>query len=175
MKALCLFLIFSLIFPHQSFSATSGKYSLGFDGRFTPDQGQSNISEYVFQGTQNEVLIPVFLLGAVTKPGLYHVPINTDIFSLLALAGGPIKEAELEHIQIKHRTQGDEPRTSELNLEKVVASSSLAVPTLALNDVVLIPTKEPTISNNAVVTIGIIATLAGVILTGVLVSQALKK
>ena len=174
MKTIAFFMILSLVSPSLAL-AVGNKYSLGFEGKLAPDQGQSTISEFVYQNGPDEILIKVFLLGAVSKPGLYHVPVNTDLFSLLAFAGGPLEQAELDHIQVKHRPANAESKTSELDLQSAVTDPNIKLPTLALNDVILVPQRKPAISNNTIATVGVVATVLGIILTGVLVGQTFKK
>lgn len=67
---------------------------------FTPT---SNISAYTFDGARSGVeklKMNTYILGQVTKPGLYVVPDDTDFLTLLALAGGPREDAKLTKIRI---------------------------------------------------------------------------
>lgn len=67
---------------------------------FTPT---NNISAYTFDGARSGVeklKMNTFILGQVTKPGLYVVPDDTDFLTLLALAGGPREDAKLTKIRI---------------------------------------------------------------------------
>lgn len=66
------------------------------------DMYRSRISEYFFIRTGKEILKPVRLLGHIEKQGLYHVPENTPLTTLFALAGGPAREADVEKITVTH-------------------------------------------------------------------------
>ena len=60
----------------------------------TEDMFRSRISEYFYSRTGNEVLQPVKIIGSVGKPGMYHVPPNTDLDTLMAISGGTGKSAD---------------------------------------------------------------------------------
>ena len=65
----------------------------------------SSPSEFVFESYPNQDLIPIRLLGAVKNAGLYHVPANMKLTTLLSLAGGTNTEADLENIVIGNDQQ----------------------------------------------------------------------
>src|SRR5438445_11035784 len=65
----------------------------------------SSSSEYIFESYPNQELIPIRLLGAIKNAGLYHIPANMKLTTLLALAGGTTPEADLEKIIIGNDQQ----------------------------------------------------------------------
>jgi hypothetical protein len=132
---------------------------------------EGHASEFVYRNDPDEILIPIYLLGAVSRPGLYHVPARTDLISLLTLSGGPNNEAELEHVQIRRALPDKKFHVSDVDFTKVVSEPLTPTPTLVSNDVVYIPTKQPFLSNNTIVVVGVAATVATVILTAILVGR----
>jgi len=55
---------------------------------------------YVYLGGTGELEIKVSIWGEITSPGLYSIPDDIDIATLLSLAGGPSKDADLSKIKI---------------------------------------------------------------------------
>lgn len=75
---------------------------------------RSRLSEYFYNITGKEVLHPIRLLGSVKQPGLYHVPKDTNLTTLLAIAGGPTREADTEELHVR-KENGDYLK---INLDK---------------------------------------------------------
>ncbi len=85
----------------------------------------SSPSEFVFESYPNQQLIPIRLLGAVKNAGLYHVPANMKLTTLLSLAGGTTGDADLENIVIGNDqknliTPQGEVKSLSMNLEEVL-------------------------------------------------------
>lgn len=133
----------------------------------------SSPSEFVFESYPNQPLIPIRLLGAVKNAGLYHVPAEMKLTTLLSLAGGTTSEADLENIVIgndqKKEGQQQAMRSQTLNLEEVLEGKLSADYTLASNDIVLIKNKEPMISNDSYRIVTVVSLFLTIILTGVLI------
>ena len=87
-------LIFTLLFV----SFVSMTFAQSADGG-----GLSGSSAYSYSGTMNEqdqLKIFVYIWGQVRKPGMYIVPDDTDLLTVLSLAGGPTENAKLKTIRI---------------------------------------------------------------------------
>ncbi len=165
---ICLFTYTILI--NQTYAATTEaaknqKYNL------------SSPSEFVFESYPNQELIPIRLLGAVKNAGLYHVPANMKLTTLLSLAGGTSSEADLENIVIGNDQQnvvsasGVSQKSLNLNLEEVLKSGAQNDYTLASNDIVLIKNKSPLISNDSFRIISIVSVLLTTLLTAVIIKD----
>lgn len=63
---------------------------------------QRDASRY-FLGTEEQVHLPVNILGLVQKPGQYMVPLRTDVISLIAFAGGFREDAKISGVKIIRR------------------------------------------------------------------------
>lgn len=168
---ICLFTYSILI--NQTFGAT--------DTSKTTKYNLSSPSEFVFESYPNQDLIPIRLLGAVKNAGLYHVPANMKLTTLLSLAGGTNNEADLENIVIGNDQQnvtspsGQEKASLNLNLEEVLKTGAKNDYTLASNDIVLIKNKSPLISNDSFRIISIVSVVLTALLTAVIIKDKLDK
>ena len=101
----------------------------------------SNASAYSFDGTRSgaeKLKINTYVWGQVLKPGLYIVPDDTDLLTLLSLAGGPREDAKLTKIRIIRPTaQGD--RIIWINLKKYIETGDeKLIPVLQPGDTVIV-------------------------------------
>ncbi len=68
-------------------------------------------SIYQYSGTLSgteQLKIRTYIWGQVRKPGLYIVPDNTDLLTLISSAGGPTENAKLSKIRIIRATEESE-------------------------------------------------------------------
>lgn len=168
---ICLFtysLLVNQTFAAQAETAKSTKYNL------------SSPSEFVFESYPNQDLIPIRLLGAVKNAGLYHVPANMKLTTLLSLAGGTNNEADLQNIVIGNDQKGvvgldgQEKASLNVNLEEVLRTGARNDYTLASNDIVLIKHKEPFVSNDSFRIISIVSVVLTALLTAVIIKDKLN-
>lgn len=82
---------------------------------FAQDSGTSSSfapgSAYLYSGTLQEaeqLKIKTYIWGQVRKPGLYIVPDDTDLLTLLSLANGPTEDAKLSKVRIVRTIEGEE-------------------------------------------------------------------
>lgn len=164
----CLFIYSILInqtFAKESEVAKNNKYNI------------SSPSEFVFESYPNQDLIPIRLLGAVKNAGLYHVPVDMKLTTLLSLAGGTTNEADLENIVIGNdqknviNSRGEEKKSLNLNLEEVLKNGAKDDYTLVSNDIVLIKNKSPLISNDSFRIISIVSVVLTSLLTAVIIKD----
>jgi hypothetical protein len=106
------------------------------------DMYKSRIAEYFYVRTGKEILKPVRLLGAVEKPGLYHLPDGTKLTSLLAISGGPRQEADLNHIRVSH----PDGSTHKRDIDELIKVGG-DVP-LGEGDIVYVPRERELIKNS---------------------------
>jgi hypothetical protein len=128
-------------------------------------------SEFVFRNSPDDLLMPVYLLGAVSKPGLYHVPNRTTLTTLLTIAGGPLADAKLGDLVLRHAGEGGQAGTGQvekIDFEKVISSEELRNPIfLGQRDVVLVPAKEPAVSQNTLLVLTLISGIVGILASSV--------
>ena len=158
-KFLCFTVASSIFFS----STTYAQYSSSFFEVKEPPRA----AEYIFRSAPKETLIGVQLLGAVKNPGIYYIPPTTDLFKLLALAGGE-GDADLTEVVVR---KSDATGVYELDLEKLMKSKTAKPFKLAQDDFIYVPRKEPWISNDVSRTVTIVSMLATIVLTGVLIKN----
>lgn len=138
-------------------------------------------SEYIFESYPNQELIPIRLLGSVKNAGLYHIPADMKLSTLLALAGGTSGDADLGKIIIGNDQQkvknykGEETKSLQIDLEETLKKGAYEDYTLVANDIVLIQNKSPIVSNDAFRTISIVSVILTSILTAIVIKDRYKK
>ena len=101
------------------------------------DEGyKTAISEYFYNKAGTDVLRPVKLLGLVNRPGIYHVPADTNLSTLLSIAGGTDKSANLQEINISN--PDGKSATMDLNQQLQIGKDIGLRP----NDIIYIPEKK---------------------------------
>ena len=84
---------------------------------------QSRGAEYVSGNQPGTVLMRVNLWGAVNRPGIHHIPIKTDLMSLVSYAGGPKNDALLDEVTIK-REVGNTRKLIKVDVEELIQGVS---------------------------------------------------
>jgi hypothetical protein len=103
-----------------------------------------------YLGKEDELLIPVNILGFVNKPGQYMVPNETDLISLVAFAGGFREDAKLNGIKIlRGIAKNGRPNSVKIDLKKYFATGNRAlIPHLMPDDTILVPgSRAVTVKN----------------------------
>lgn len=107
-------------------------------GAFVPT---SNISAYTFDGIRSGVeklKINTHIWGQIYKPGFYAVPDDTDLLTLISLAGGPREDAKLTKIRIVRPTAQGE-RVIMVNMKKYMETGDeTIIPVLQPGDTVIV-------------------------------------
>jgi len=93
-----------------------------------------------YLGKEDELLIPVNILGFVNKPGQYMVPNQTDLIALVAFAGGFKDNARLNNIKLlRGLAANGQPRVLKVDLKKFLATGNRAlIPRLMPDDTIVI-------------------------------------
>lgn len=116
------------------------------------------------------VMMKVNLWGAVKKPGIHHIPVKTDLISLMSYAGGPNDNAIMDDVVIK-RQQGQSQRKISVDLSQVIHAENNYDLTLQPNDIVVVSAKKPWISQDSFMAVILASTIASTILTIALISE----
>ena len=102
---------------------------------------------YEYLGEGNELLMNVQIWGQVKNPGLYSLPVKSDIVLLLSLAGGPTENADLSKIKII-RKGSTRDSLFVINLKKSLLEGKKNNVVLMPGDIVeLSPSKFYSLSN----------------------------
>ncbi len=125
-------------------------------------------AEYYLGHVEGEFLIPINVVGAVGRPGLYHTPKNTDIYRLIAAAGGFNEKADLTKVTIKRRTETLESIIV-INLEEALQTREVNRLVLQSEDVVHIAIKKPVVSQDTLALLTITASILSIILTTLII------
>lgn len=136
---------------------------------FIKDQGLGTRPgfEYYVGKDLGSPLITVNILSGVREPGVYHVPVNTDLAELVSYAGGATENADLSEIHVR-RSQGKQMKLFEYNLNKEF-EVKVDLMMIQDRDVIQIPYK-----NNLDSTIkwtSLVATLVSVLASVVLIAE----
>ena len=162
-KIISLFLSFTIITPS----------ALAQNEVFTMKKAVNNTQEYFAGAYPGTVMMKVNLLGGVNKPGVYNVPVNSELTSVLAYAGGPSKEAEVGEVFVRSK-KGSDYEVKKINLENFFKDSSEQPFRLKPDDYIYVKQGEDFINNDVYRTTLLVSTIVGVILTGLLIDRTLK-
>jgi polysaccharide export outer membrane protein len=98
----------------------------------------AGLDYYLAPGTDNQLLIKVNIWGEVLKPGIVEVPDNTDLLTLISMAGGPTENAKLSKVKIKRNFNQNKVLT--VNVKDYVQNGkSEEIPMVKPGDTVIIP------------------------------------
>lgn len=162
----------------QDFNAGSGKNR--------PPGLMAGQGEFISGNYPGAVLIPVTILGAVSKPGIHHIPTRTHLIKFLSLAGGINPSASLEDVRIKRvlnkdkaplEKNGEQSYHEEIikvDLEELLNEPGNRGPVLQQDDLVIIKETRPFFSNNTLLTIGFISSILGIVVSGIVISNELN-
>jgi len=129
MKKIILFLIFLM------FSSVILAQIEGVTSAYNP------ASIYLYSGTlagTEQLKIKTYIWGQVKKPGLYIVPDNTDLLTLISSAGGPTENAKLSKIRII-RTTEEGKKVIWVNIKKYLETGDPdLIPVLKPGDTVVV-------------------------------------
>ncbi|NLL48213.1 MAG: hypothetical protein GX249_06485 [Firmicutes bacterium] len=147
-------------------SVTITRYSLAASGQeetqvMTVDVNQffetGNLAHNPLIASTDTIFVPpagrATIFGEVRQPTSYDLGNGLDILDLLALAGGALDSADLEHVVITRQAEGD-PQEQVVNVQDFLAGGSRPVKIQA-NDVVFVPKKKQVMVFGAVRTPGI--------------------
>ncbi|MGH7599880.1 MAG: polysaccharide biosynthesis/export family protein [bacterium] len=112
-------------------------------------------------GKEDELLIPVNILGYVNKPGQYLVPNQTDLVALVAFAGGFKEDAKMNNIKILRgiATNGH-PQIFKVDLKKYFATGNRKlIPSMLPDDTVIISGSRAVTIKNILDFVGRVAVL----------------
>ena len=121
-------------------------------------------------GVPSEKKNLIYIIGAVTTPGAIAWEDNIDVLEALALAGGPIENADLKHARLVIK-DGSYAQTVELDLDKYVNQGRPARYIMKKEDLVLIPSARPGFFESR---IGQIATLLTTLSTAYLIYDRIQ-
>ncbi len=132
---------------------------------------QARGAEYVSGNQPGTVLMKVNLWGAVNRPGIHHIPVKTDLMSLVSYAGGPKNDALLDDVTIK-REIGNTRKLIKVDVEELIQGVSHHHVELAPNDIIVIPQDEPLVDKDTLAVVTMISVIMSTILAAAFIDRA---
>jgi hypothetical protein len=136
--------------------------------------GLSGSSAYSYSGTMNEsdqLKIYVYIWGQVQKPGLYIVPDDTDLLTLISLSGGPTENAKLKTIRIVRQDMTGKKDIIWIDLKKYIENPTekTDIPVLKPGDTVIVSgtsfyafSKVADFMSKVAITLGVYTTIKNI-------------
>lgn len=104
--------------------------------------GNNTGSIYLYSGTltgSEQLKIKTYIWGQVRNPGLYIIPDDTDLLTLISSAGGPTENAKLTKIKVVRPSETGESVII-VNLKEYTKTGDMdLIPILEPGDTVIIP------------------------------------
>lgn len=109
----------------------------------TQSSARANASRYILSSASDALLMTVKVWGEVQRPGLYDVPLGTDLIELISSAGGPKETAQLSKIKVIRTTTKDrEGSVMKVDIKHYLDTGDESdIPEIKADDTVIIPMK----------------------------------
>lgn len=140
---------------------------------FTIKKPVSNTQEYFAGAYPGTVMMKVNIIGAVNKPGVYNVPVNSELNSVLSYAGGPSKEAEMDKVFVRSK-KGENYEVKKVNLENFFSDHNEKPYRLRPDDYIYIEQNEGLINNNLLKTSTVVASILGIIVSFLVIDKSFE-
>ena len=98
-------------------------------------------------------------------PGIYHIPKETDLATLISLSGGADNNSDIT--KLKYTLPGK--KTVELNLYDHIGTNNEIK--LSGGEIIYIPRKEGWVSNETATTVTVLISVLSLVLTGYVVNR----
>lgn len=144
------------------------------EGVFTLNKQVTNTQEYFAGAYPGAVMMKVNLVGGVHKPGVYNVPVNSELNSVLSYAGGPTKEADLDEIMIRSK-KGKDYEVKKIDLKEFFSDPKETPFKLRPDDYVYVHQNEDFINNDVFRASMVVSAIVGAVLSAILIDRSLEK
>jgi hypothetical protein len=131
----------------------------------------SSGSEFFVGRIEGKPLITVNLLNGVRQPGVYHVPIQTNLGQLIAFAGGTTDTSDISEVTIRSQTSSN-TTTKEIDLKTIITHGE-TIPVLMDKDMIHIRQESRTIEKTLTY-VALISASLGIILSAIAIKNAPK-
>jgi hypothetical protein len=160
-------LILSILFNLPSVKASQEVFSL-------KKEVPNNTQEYYAGAMPGAVMMKVSVLGAIHKPGVYNVPVNSELNSVLSYAGGPTVDAKLDEIMVRSN-EGDKSKVNQVDLENFFRDEDTTPFRLRPNDYIYVEQKEKIISSEILQTTTLVSSLLSIVVALIIIDQRVSK
>ena len=130
-KSVALLSLLSLL----AFTAVAGDYEA------SPKAGPKNASRgaQYYIGDENQLIMKVNIWGRVEKPGQYFVPSDTDLITLISVAGGPADKSRIDNVRVVRIGESGAEEVIEVNIKKFLKTGDRSlIPDLKPEDTILV-------------------------------------
>ncbi len=134
----------------------------------------NNTQEYYAGAMPGAVMMKVSVLGAIHKPGVYNVPVNSELNSVLSYAGGPTVDAKLDEIMVRSN-EGDKSKVNQVDLENFFRDEDTTPFRLRPNDYIYVEQKEKIISSEILQTTTLVSSLLSIVVALIIIDQRVSK
>ncbi len=117
------------------------------------------------------VLMRVNLLGEVQKPGVHHMPIDTDFNTALGFAGGTTRFADTDRVVIKRKGTDGKESVIPIDLDAHFREIHKQHLQLKPNDTLYVPHTEGVISDNTMRVVMVLSLVVGTILSAISINN----
>jgi hypothetical protein len=173
LKKVCFIALICVIFAQNSKAQVFGTPQQGV----APQNPSGAPSAYFFAQGQG-ILIDVNLWGQVGNPGKYYVPYNTDLVSLLSIAGGPAVTAKLDDIRIIRYARADTAvveKVVRVDIEKFIETGEQNFPLLLRGDTVIVPGGPISVLNTIITVTNAVFSIVNAIFLIVILNRELGR
>ncbi len=92
-----------------------------------------------FIGDENQLMMKVNIWGRVETPGQYFVPSDTDLITLISVAGGPADKSRIDNVRVVRIAASGAEEVIEVNLKKYLKTGDRAlIPDLNPDDTIIV-------------------------------------
>ncbi len=105
-------------------------------------------SEYFAGRIEGKPLIKVNLVGGVRLPGVYHVPVDTNLAEVLSYAGGTVDGAELDEIHVRSML-GTKATFKTFDFQNLSKDTAGSYPTIKNDDIIQITVTKDQLARTA--------------------------
>ena len=105
-------------------------------------------SEYFAGRIEGKPLIKVNMVGGVRLPGVYHVPIDTNLAEVLSYAGGTVDGADLDEIHVRSML-GMKATFKTYDFQNLSKNTAENYPTIKNDDIIQINVSKDQLARTA--------------------------
>jgi polysaccharide biosynthesis/export protein len=90
-------------------------------------------------GDENQLMMKVNIWGRVEKPGQYFVPSDTDLITLISVAGGPADKSRIDNVRVVRVDPSGSEQVLVVNIKKYLKTGDRSlIPDLKPDDTILL-------------------------------------
>jgi len=90
-------------------------------------------------GDENQLMMKVNIWGRVEKPGQYFVPSDTDLITLISVAGGPADKSRIDNVRLVRIGEAGNEEVIEVNIKRYLKTGDRRlIPDLKPEDTIIV-------------------------------------